>query len=249
MRGRVELFAGCLMSTLLAPLDIATGELLAAAGYEVVITQAQTCCGALAAHGGDLATARELAQRNLDAFTGRDMPIVVNSAGCGAFLHEYPHHVGNAAAALADRVVDVSELLVEAPLDLTGPPPPGPVAYQDACHARLAQGIVEAPRALLGRIPGLELVELADPTMCCGSAGVYNLLHPETGNELGRRRAETVRAAAARTVITSNPGCLLQMRSHLARDSGEPVAVRHLVDVLRDACPTAVERVPPEGFR
>ncbi len=249
VRGRVELFAGCLMATLLAPLDVATGELLAAAGYEVVITTGQTCCGALSAHEGDTATARELGARNLEAFAGLDTPIVLNSAGCGAFLREYPHHVGPESTPLADRVVDISELLVGVDLDLGGPPPPGPVAYHDACHARLAQGIIEAPRALLRRIPGIDLVELADPTICCGSAGVYNILQPETADELGRRRARTVRDVRARTVVTANPGCLMQVQSHLARDRGDPVAVRHLVEVLRAACPTPVERVSAEVLR
>lgn len=249
VRGRVELFVGCLMSTLLAPLDVATGELLAAAGYEVVVTTGQTCCGALSAHEGDTTTARELGARNLKAFAGLDTPIVLNSAGCGAFLKEYPHHIGPGSAPLAGRVVDVAELLVDVDLDLSGPPPPGPVAYHDACHARLAQGIIEAPRALLRRIPGIELVELADPTICCGSAGVYNILKPETADELGRRRARSVRDVQARTVVTANPGCLMQVRSHLARDRGDPVAVRHLVEVLRAACPTPVERVSAEVLR
>lgn len=255
-RGRVVLFAGCVMSTLLAPIDVATGELLAAAGYEVTVAPGQTCCGALAAHLGELEEARRLARRNVDALVGDQAllvgadlgaPIVVNSAGCGAFLKTYGHHAGEGGAALAGRVRDLTELLVEADLELTGPAPEGPLAYHDACHLRLAQGIVDAPRELLRRIPGLKLVELDEQDLCCGSAGVYNLTHRETADALLARKVEAIRSSGAATIVTANPGCLLQLRAGLMR-AGLPVPVLHIAEVLRAACPTPVEPVPREGW-
>ncbi len=246
-RGRVVLFAGCVMSTLLAPTDVATGELLAAAGYEVIVASGQTCCGALAAHSGDAQTAISLAERNLRALGGGSEPIVVNSAGCGAFLKQYGSVLGARGAAMADRVVDVTELLADSPLDLSGSPPSGPVAFQDPCHARLAQGIVDAPRRLLSRIPGLELVELDEPEICCGSAGVYNVTDRARSRELAHRKAEAIATSGARTVVTTNPGCLLQVRGAL-RELGVTVSVRHLADVLREACPTPVRAVPARSL-
>jgi glycolate oxidase iron-sulfur subunit len=245
-RGRAVLFAGCLMSTMLAPIDVATGEVLAAAGYRVEVARGQTCCGALSAHQGDLASARDLGVRNVAALSSDDAPIVLNSAGCGAFLRGYGDHVGVQGLGIASRVVDLSVLLAGADLDLSGPAPEGPVAFQDPCHLRSAQGIVEEPRALLSRIPGLELVELTEPDICCGSAGVYNITHRHIARELASRKAEDIVASGARTVVTANPGCLLQVRAALRR-AGSRIPVLHLAEVLRLACPTPVERFGPEA--
>jgi glycolate oxidase iron-sulfur subunit len=246
-RGRAVLFAGCLMSTMLAPIDVATGELLAAAGYEVEVAKGQTCCGALSAHQGDLDTARDLGARNIAALSGDDAPIVLNSAGCGAFLKEYGHHLGLPGVGIASRVVDLAVLLAGTGLDLSGPGPEGPVAFQDPCHLRSAQGIVDEPRLLLSRIQGMELVELEEPDMCCGSAGVYNITRRHMARQLARRKAEDIIASGARTVVTANPGCLLQMRAAL-RQAGSRIPVLHLAEVLRRACPTPVERFGP-GIR
>ncbi len=247
-RGRVVLFAGCLMSTMLAPIDVATGELLAAAGFEVEVVRDQTCCGALSAHQGDLDAAREMAERNVAALGNDDAPIVLNSAGCGAFLKEYGHHFGLRGTGIAARVVDLSVLLADADLDLSGQGLEGPVVFQDPCHLRSAQGIVEEPRLLLSRIPGIELVELEEPAMCCGSAGVYNITHRHLARQLSRRKAEDVVASGARTVVTANPGCLLQVRAAL-RQAGSRAPVLHLAEVLRRACPTPVERFAPGSRR
>ncbi|MDP9343375.1 MAG: (Fe-S)-binding protein [Actinomycetota bacterium] len=245
-RGRAVLFAGCLMSTMLAPIDVATGELLAAAGYEVEVVRGQTCCGALSAHQGDLDTARDMGARNIAALSGDDAPIVLNSAGCGAFLKGYGHHFGLQGLGVASRVVDLSVMLAGAELDLSGEAPEGPVVFQDPCHLRSAQAIVEEPRALLSRIPGMDLVELNEPGMCCGSAGVYNVTHRHIARELSRRKAEDIIASGARTVVTANPGCLLQVRAAL-RQAGSRIPVLHLAEVMRRACPAPVERFGPEA--
>lgn len=250
-RGRVVLFAGCVMSTLLAPIDVATGELLAAAGFEVRVVAGQSCCGALAAHLGDSEEAERLIRRNIQAFTSGpepllgdegEAPIVVNSAGCGAFLKAYGRYGGEPGARVARRIRDLTEILVESDLDLSGPAPEGPVGYQDACHLRLAQRIIDPPRELLRRIPGLKLVELAEQDLCCGSAGVYNLTHPSEADALLSRKVEAMRSCGARTVVTANPGCLLQLRAG-ARRAKLPVEILHIAEVLRTACPVPVERL------
>lgn len=246
--GRVLLFTGCVMSTLLSPVTAATGELLAAAGWEVERRRGQTCCGALAAHEGDHASAEDLARRNVEAFNDADWPVVVNSAGCGTFLKRYGDLLGASGEQLANRVVDLAEFLVAADFDLSGPGPKNLVVYQDACHARLAQGIVDAPRQLLSRITGLQLTELNEAEMCCGSAGVYSLLQPERGTSLGTRKANDILATGAATVITGNPGCLLQLRGSL-HAAGARIPVMHLAEVLRHACPIPVEPLAEETER
>lgn len=241
-RGKVRLFTGCLMSTLLAPITEATGELLASAGFEVERTQEQTCCGALSAHEGDSQTAIDLMQRNAAAFSGDTSTIVVNSAGCSAHL-KLPGSSHDSPGPFARSVMDLSEFLADVDFPLDGPAPDGPVAYQDACHARLAQGIIDPPRQLLRRIPDLKLIELADPELCCGSAGTYNLTHVASGRELGDRKAREIIDSGAVTVVTANPGCLLQVQASLKR-LGSSIPVLHLAEVLRAASTRPIEVVP-----
>jgi glycolate oxidase iron-sulfur subunit len=239
-RETVELFAGCIMSTMFADLDVLTAELLAAAEYEVVVTDGQVCCGALSAHAGDLAVATEMAARNVAAFhSGRR--IVSNSAGCGAFMKQYGEILGSDGESVARRIVDVSQLLAAEPPSFRAVELPGPVVYQDPCHARLAQGIISEPRTLLRAVPGLVLVEADEQDMCCGSAGVHNIIHPRTADELGRRKAHALVESGASIVVTSNPGCLMQVQAAL-RSIGSDLPVIHLVDLLRRALPDPVER-------
>ena len=163
--------------------------------------------------------------------------VVTNAAGCGSALKEYGHLLAGdpghaaAAAAFAARVRDVSEVLagLEPPADLA--PLELRVAYHDACHLRHAQGVADEPRAVLGAIPGLELVELAERELCCGSAGVYNLLEPAAAADLGARKAATVAAAAPDALAAANPGCLIQIGAHLAQ-GGKPVPAFHPVELL-----------------
>jgi glycolate oxidase iron-sulfur subunit len=234
----VEFFAGCVMSTALAEIDRATLRVLQRAGCSVHNPEGQGCCGALGAHSGDLAGALELARSTIAAFEGSSGPIVVNSAGCGAMLKDYAHHLrhdpvwAERARLFSARVRDLSELLADRSLPLKRRLDQT-VVYQDACHLLHAQRIGRQPRALLRQIPGLELIEIAEAGMCCGSAGVYNLTNPEPASALQKRKLGNALAAKPTTIVTGNPGCLLQLRAGLAARTAEsPVEVRHLAEVL-----------------
>jgi glycolate oxidase iron-sulfur subunit len=230
-RGTVALLTGCVQALLFPEVNRITVELLARAGYRVVVPDRQGCCGALHLHWGDRATGRALARRNAAALAGADW-VVVNAAGCGAAMRDYGHLLGDdpAGAALAARVRDVTELLAELPpgprrpLDLT-------VTYHEPCHLAHGQRVREAPRALLRSIPGLRLVELAESDMCCGSAGVYNLMEPEIAGRLLERKLDRIAAAGAELIVTGNPGCLLQIRQGLAA-RGLTVGVHHPIELL-----------------
>jgi glycolate oxidase iron-sulfur subunit len=211
---------------------------LAAEGYEVVAPGEQGCCGALYVHTGREREALACARRLVDVFdrAGVDT-IVVNAAGCGSTMKEYGHLLGGdpeyaeRAARFAAKCRDVAEVLAAAePASALGPLPLR-VAYHDACHLRHAQGVVAEPRAVLSRVPGLEVVEVPEGAMCCGSAGIYNIVEPETATELGDRKAANILATGADAVVTANPGCVLQIRAALAR-AGRELPVLHLVDVL-----------------
>jgi glycolate oxidase iron-sulfur subunit len=240
-RARVALLAGCAQQVLEPDINLATIEVLARNGVEVIVPEAQGCCGGLAWHTGDIESARAFARKNLEAFPADVDAIVTNAAGCGSAMHEY-HLIlrGTPDEARADafrhRVVDVSVFLAK--LGLREPPKgwgkPRAVAYHDACHLGNAQGVVKQPRALLRAIPGVEVRELANAHLCCGSAGTYNLDQPEVAASLGAQKAKAVIATGAEVVATGNIGCLTQLRTHLAR-SGSPLKVRHTMQVLRDA--------------
>ncbi|MBV8083539.1 MAG: (Fe-S)-binding protein, partial [Chloroflexi bacterium] len=228
-----QVFAGCMMSTAFAPTTERTAELLAAFGCAASFPEGQVCCGALQLHGGDGDRARALAQANVEAFGDSDAPIIVNAAGCGATLKHYSALLpGDARATrFAARVRDVSEFLatrtpVRSPraLEMT-------VTLQDACHLLHAQRVSAAPRSLLRSIPGLELVEMREAGLCCGSAGVYNVTHEEQGSALQARKCANIVATRASVVLTGNPGCLLQIRAGLPPS----FEARHIVDVLAEA--------------
>ncbi|QIA27305.1 4Fe-4S dicluster domain-containing protein [Thermaerobacter sp. PB12/4term] len=239
-RARVALLAGCVQQVLAPEINRATAQVLAANGVEVVVPAAQGCCGALAMHAGELERARRLAAVNLRAFPADVDAVVVNAAGCGSAMKEYGHLFAGhpeeeAARRLAARVRDVAEFL-----DELGPREPGPlpaarrVAYHDACHLAHGQGIRTAPRRLLAAIPNLELVELDEPDLCCGSAGTYNLEHPEVARALQERKVASIRRSGAAAVATGNIGCLVQLRQGLER-AGLPVPVVHTVQLLAEA--------------
>jgi glycolate oxidase iron-sulfur subunit len=240
-RARVALLAGCAQQVLDPDINVATIEVLARNGVEVVVPTAQGCCGGLAWHTGDLDAARAFARRNLDAFPADVDAIVTNAAGCGSAMHEY-HLIlrGTAEESRAEsfrkRVVDVSVFLTR--LGLRDKPAgwttPQAVAYHDACHLANAQNVRAEPRALLRAIPGLELREITNPHLCCGSAGTYNLDQPAIAHSLGAQKADAVAATGATTVASGNIGCLTQLRTHLANRS-QPIRVRHTLQVLRDA--------------
>jgi glycolate oxidase iron-sulfur subunit len=215
-RGTVALLTGCVQRAMFPEVNRLSALLLARAGYRVVIPGGQGCCGALHFHWGDRAGGRAIARPNLRAFEGVDW-VAVNAAGCGATLREYGHLFPDepAATALAARVRDVTELLAAAipgplrPLALT-------VTYHEPCHLAHGQRVREAPRALLRAIPGLTLVELPESDLCCGSAGVYNLLEPAIAATLLERKLDRIVETGARTVVSGNPGCLLQLQAGAA---------------------------------
>jgi glycolate oxidase iron-sulfur subunit len=232
-RGRVALLTGCVQRYLFADVNRDTMRLLSAAGWDVVAPHAQGCCGALELHGGRLDAFRARA-RALTAALPSDVDwIVTNAAGCGSALRDYAHWIDDdAVRRFAARTRDVSELLAEADLPLR--PLPATVTYHDACHLAHGQRVRTAPRALLGRIPELRLVPLTDSELCCGSAGVYNLLEPDMADRLLTLKLARIGETGARIVATGNPGCLMQI-ARGARDRGLDLEVVHPVTLLARA--------------
>jgi glycolate oxidase iron-sulfur subunit len=237
-RAVVGMLTGCVQSVFFPRVNAATARVLAAEGCDVIIPRSQGCCGALSLHTGRAAEAVRFAKRTIETFEAAGVDsIVVNSAGCGSAMKEYELLFADSpgwaerAAALSAKVRDLSEFL-----DSLGPvaerhPVEVRAAYHDACHLGHAQRITAAPRALLRGIPGLELVELRDAGMCCGSAGVYNLLQPEAARELGSRKADSVVDSGASLLISANPGCTLQISSELAA-RGISLRTAHTAEVL-----------------
>ena len=241
-RYHVALLTGCIMSTAFAGVHAATIRVLRKNGCEVILPRGQGCCGALHVHGGDMEGGRELARRNIAAFEALGVDaIIVNAAGCGSSMKEYGHLLG-ADSAWAERarvfsakVKDISEFLgaIElntrdlTPLDLT-------VTYQEPCHLAHAQRISAQPRALLNAIPGIRLKEMRESSLCCGSAGIYNITEPEMAARLGKRKLDNAEATCADILVTANPGCHLQLAGGLRR-RGSAMRVRHIVEVLDEA--------------
>ena len=213
-----------------------TASLLALAGWDVVIPRAQGCCGALELHAGRADAYRGRARALAAVFAEELDWIVTNAAGCGAAMREYPHWLDTPGAArVAARTRDVSELLADAELPLG--PLPLTVTYHDACHLAHAQKVRAAPRRLLERIPGLTLVELADSDLCCGSAGVYNVQEPAMADALLALNVNRIVETGAGTVVTGNPGCLLQIAKGM-RERGLGVEVVHPVSLVARAVRT-----------
>jgi glycolate oxidase iron-sulfur subunit len=239
-RGAVGLLTGCVQSVFFSHVSAATVRVLAAEGYDVVAPRGQSCCGALAGHTGRASQARRQARRTIAAFerTGVDI-VVTDVAGCGSAMKEYAHLLGDdptwgpRAAALAAKVRDVTEVLAGTPAAHRHPVALT-VAYHDACHLAHGQGVRSQPREVLRSIPGLRLVPIAstDADVCCGSAGVYNLLSPVPAAQLAARKAAAIRATGADAVVAGNPGCLLQIRAALDADGGPPVPTLHTVELL-----------------
>ncbi|MDH3498756.1 MAG: (Fe-S)-binding protein, partial [Acidimicrobiia bacterium] len=213
-RGTVALLSGCVMDRWFGAVHDATVGVLTQAGFDVVAPDTQTCCGALAAHDGEQKAARRLAARNEAAFAPYDV-VISNSAGCTAHLKEYGHWVDGSG--VEAKVADVTEFVAALIDDGTLPELEGdgvPVAIQDPCHLRHAQRIVAPPRTLV-RGAGFAPVEIDALGLCCGAAGIYSVLHPSTSADLGRQKAEQVAASGASVVASANPGCEMQLRSHL----------------------------------
>jgi glycolate oxidase iron-sulfur subunit len=237
-RATVGMLLGCVQRAFFPGVNAATARVLAAEGCDVIAPPGQQCCGALSLHAGREDEALGRARRLIATFESQGVEaIVVNAAGCGSAMKDYgrlladdPHWAARAKA-FSEKCVDVSELL--ATLGPLAPRHPLPVvaAYHDACHLGHAQGVRTQPRSLLADIPELEVREIAEPDICCGSAGVYNLLNPEPARALGDRKAAHVTATAASLLVTANPGCLMQVHAAMRR-AGTSIALAHTVEVL-----------------
>ncbi len=236
-RGRVGLLQGCVQRVFFRHVNAATARVLSAEGFDVHAPPDPRCCGALMYHtGGREEETSALAKATIEAFEDCDH-LVINAAGCGSAIKHYGHQLrddpewAERAARFAEKVRDVSELLADVEPRAERHPIPLRVAYHDACHLAHAQGVRAQPRQLLRGIPELELVEPAEPEICCGSAGVYNMVKPEPGQELGRRKAGNLGATRAEAVASGNPGCSLQIASHL-KEAGRPMPVFHPMELL-----------------
>ena len=240
-RYRVAFLAGCIASVSFARLNEATLRVLQKNGCEVVVPRGQTCCGALHAHTGRLDKARELARRNVEAFLAEECDaIVTNAAGCGSSMKEYGELLADDAEyaerahAFASRVRDITEFLATIGLRGELRPVNAVVTYQDSCHLAHAQKIRTAPRQLLAATPGLELRELPSAEICCGSAGIYNIVQGEMADAILRSKMDQINATGATIIATANPGCLLQLRYGVAR-WGRGQRVLHVVEILDEA--------------
>jgi len=240
-RARVGLLTGCIQQVAFGHQNRATARVLARNGVEVLAPRSQACCGALHAHSGEHALALSLARRTIEVFESAGVDhVIVNTSGCGAHMKAYGTLLADdpawrdRARRFAARVRDISEFL--AMESLRGPlrEVRRTVTYHDRCHVVHGQKIRKEPRALLAQVPGLTVVELPEADWCCGSAGTYNLTQPEMAQRLQERKIAHVQATGADAVVTSNPGCIIQIAQGL-RAKGNPVQVLHIVEVLDQA--------------
>ncbi|HEY2552350.1 MAG TPA: heterodisulfide reductase-related iron-sulfur binding cluster [Streptosporangiaceae bacterium] len=237
-RAVVGMLTGCVQQVFFPQVNDATARVLAAEGCDVIIPAEQRCCGALSLHGGRRQEAAGFARHAIEVFelAGVDA-IVVNSAGCGSAMKDYADLLAGdqdwaaRAAGLSGRVRDFSEFLADLGPAAERHPLPVTVAYHDACHLAHAQRVSAQPRDLLRAIPGLRLAEIPDPGVCCGSAGVYNLVQPGPARELGERKADAVQQTGADLLVSANPGCTMQIGAALA-ERGQKLPVAHIAEVL-----------------
>jgi len=237
-RLRVGLLLGCVQQIFFSEVNLATARVLSAEGCEVIIPPDQGCCGALLTHAGEEEQALACARRTIDMFEQADVDaVVINAAGCGSSMKEYGHLLrddpkyAERAKSFAAKCRDISEVLAELQPRAPRHPLPVKVAYHDACHLQHAQGVRAQPRKVLGQIPELRLLEPAEAALCCGSAGIYNLVKPGPAAELGDRKVRNMLATESEIVASGNPGCLLQLQSGLRR-AGSTLPVVHTVQLL-----------------
>ena len=237
-RRRVGLLAGCVQRVFFSDVNEATARVLAAEGCEVLIPKEQGCCGALAEHAGEEADAIAAAKRLIEAFERIDVDtIAVNAAGCGSAMKRYGHLLRNEqdyadrARAFSAKCRDISEVLTDLEPRAARGRIRTRVAYHDACHLQHAQGVREPPRRLLQGIPGIEIREVAESEICCGSAGIYNLLEPDAANQLRDRKVQNILRTEADVIVSSNPGCLLQIATGF-EEAGRAIPIMHLVQLL-----------------
>ncbi len=238
-RRRVGMLSGCVQQVFFSHVNAATARVLAAEGCEVIIPREQQCCGALMLHSGMEDDATVLAKKMIAVFEHAKVDtIVINSAGCGSTMKEYDHLLRDdpawaaRAAAFSAKCKDISEILCELEPQAPRHPLKLRIAYHDACHLQHAQGVREQPRRLLAGIPQLETAEIPEASLCCGSAGVYNLLQPETANQLGARKVDNLLSTGAQAVLSANPGCLLQLMNGLRQRGLKTMPAFHMVELL-----------------
>jgi glycolate oxidase iron-sulfur subunit len=237
-RARVGLVAGCVQRVFFPGVNEATLRVLSKEGYETIVPRGQGCCGALSLHAGRGREAKTFARALIRSFedTHTDF-VVVNSAGCGSSLKEYPGLFEDdpdwhaRARLFSSKVRDICELLAEQPARAVRHPIARRVAYHDACHLAHAQGVRRQPRLLLGTIPGLSVAEIPDGEQCCGSAGIYNLVQPAAANEIGERKVENLLSTKADVLVSANPGCTLHIQ-RLLRTRNVRLYALHPVEVL-----------------
>ena len=252
-RYRVAFFAGCIANLAFARLNDATVRVLSQNGCEVVIPHDQGCCGALHVHAGFRDLARSLAKRNIRTFGSGDFDAVItNAAGCGSVLKEYPQlfeeeekELFDAARAFSLKLKDVTEFLAGIELNRTLGAITARATYQDPCHLGHAQRVRAAPRKLLAAVPGLELIELKESEVCCGSAGIYNVSHNDMAERLLQGKMRRIEETRADLIVTANPGCLLQLRAGLA-GHGNHRRVMHVIELLDEAYRKAAAHQPLE---
>jgi glycolate oxidase iron-sulfur subunit len=235
-RARVGMLLGCVQRVFFHDVNAATVRVLAAEGFEVFAPRNVRCCGALMLHSGYEPDALDLAKKMIAVFEDCDY-VAVNAAGCGSSMKDYGHVLSDddewaeRAKRFSEKVKDVSQLLAEFDPVARRHPVPLKVAYHDACHLAHAQKVRSEPRRLLADIPELELIEPAEWEICCGSAGIYNLLQPEAGRDLGQRKAKNLLETGAEAISSGNPGCTLQIAAHL-REQGQPLPIYHPVELV-----------------
>jgi glycolate oxidase iron-sulfur subunit len=237
-RRKVGVLLGCVQQVFFSQVNAATVRVLAAEGCEVVAPKSQGCCGALSTHAGREEESLDFATKTIDTFEQENLDnVIVNAAGCGSTMKEYGHllrddpEYADRAKAFSEKVKDVSEFLAEIGPAAERHPLPVSVAYHDACHLGHAQGVRKQPREVLKEIPGVEIREIKEAEICCGSAGIYNMVEPEPAAELGERKANNVLKTGAQMLVTSNPGCILQISASLKKmDRDIPTA--HPMEVL-----------------
>ena len=240
-KARVALLSGCVMPLVHGPQMDAVARVLSRNGCEVVIPKGQACCGAINTHVGDLNTARGLARWNIDVFLASGVDaIVVASAGCGSRMKEYDHllrddaEYAEKARRFSEMVKDVHEFLVELPLEAPKASLSYRVTYQDSCHLSNAQRITHQPRELLRSIPGVQFVELANASICCGGGGTYTITERELSLRVLDSKMSAVKDTGVEIVATANPGCVLQLQYGAIKE-GMPVRVRYVTDLLDEA--------------
>ena len=237
-RRRVGFIKGCVQRVFFSDVNAATVRVLAAEGCEVVTPKLQGCCGALSVHAGREEEFEGFARKLIDTFEGLELDnIIINAAGCGSTLKEYGYllrddpEYAERASRFAEKVKDVTEFIQELGPVAERNPLPVAAAYHDACHLAHAQGVRRQPRQTLKQIPGMEVKEIKEAEICCGSAGIYNMIEPEPATELGDRKAKNVLNTGARMIVTSNPGCMLQIQASLKR-MGHSMPMAHPMEVL-----------------